>query len=100
MLYKQGDTMKYALILCFAVTGFSISAHQNCLVVLLNKIKGQSKQSAQGYHPIGESKPILADSKRPRQMSDEEIEIPTLAQDPAAFARFYWGFELAFFDKI
>lgn len=89
--------MKYAFILCFIVTGFSINAHQNCLIALLNKIKGQSKQSTQGYHPIGESKPILADSKRTSQMSDVEIEIPTLAQNPAAFARYYWGFELTIF---
>lgn len=89
--------MKYAFMLCLVMTGFRIDAHPSCLLVLLNKIKGPSKQSAQGYHPIGESKPILTNSKRSSQITDGEIEFPTLTQDPAAFARYYWGFELTIF---
>ncbi len=88
--------VSYAFMFCCIITGLTINAHPNCLMVLLRKIKGGG-----GYHPIGESTPILVASTqgKSRSASSEDIEIPTLAQDPVAFARYYWGFQLSFFDK-
>lgn len=87
--------VSYAFMFCFVIVGLAINAHPNCLMVLLRKIKGG------GYHPIGESAPILIPSRQEKSPSpsSEDVEIPTLAQDPAAFARYYWGFHLSFFDK-
>lgn len=90
--------MKYMLMLCFVMSGLSLSAHQNCLLAILNKIKRQNNHHTKGgYHTIGESRPILYPSPKVPQINQEEIEIPTLAQDPIAFARYFWGFELSLF---
>ena len=96
-LTSPGVVMKnisYVFMFYFIITGFSIHAHPNCLLVLLRKIKGQS-----GYQPIGESTPIVSKSNRTQTSPLNDTDIPTLAQDPLAFARYYWGFELSFFDK-